>query len=503
MKKIFVLIAVIILIALFQYCNNSPQKHGEEVKTAKADTAGITPVPLPNPQINGFRFPEDSNTINSWLKKNDTNNLTLHSWGIWTALTMNSGQTYNGEALKVFETWFTPEDIAAAIIAKKQNKSFTETLQARKRGMLKTPHQFIHAKQFLGEKLTENISPADSSRILGFVKYDPSAAEFTINNALYDSATLQKMFNAGQTAIPDFPNTSITTKPVFEIITRSSLENGFYKLKVWSGPPPQPIPYGESKWPGCIYVDPNNKGQGNGSIDIGCKGRTPQTTYNVNDFIHFSLDESTAQSLKANFNITANQGDVAILVAMHVTSREIRRWTWQTFWWAPNADTPPAPSSSSIAAVRPQQLAGAPRHYAMSIAYTFINPDQPFTGGNNIGTSIYAFNPYLEAGFSRGVFYQTATVITNGKTITNDVGVRTNCMSCHALANFNPGNSVPTGPGYMADTYIDMEGKRFAKVLKLDFLWSIAGNIISDGSTEFIRTNKVRPLNFVKSQKKE
>jgi hypothetical protein len=118
----------------------------------------------------------------------------------------------------------------------------------------------------------------------------------------------------------------------------------------------------------------------------------------------------------------------------------------------------------------------------MAIAYTFINPDQPYTGGNNKGVSIYAYNPYLEAGFDTNVFYEVAKVNTNGKTVINDVGVRTNCMSCHALANFNPGNAVATGPGYIADTYIDMEGARFNKVLKLDFLWSIQGNIIEGGS---------------------
>ena len=50
-------------------------------------------------------------------------------------------------------------------------------------------------------------------------------------------------------------------------------------------------------------------------------------------------------------------GDVAILVAMHVSTRETARWTWQTFWWTPTPENPHAPSSPNIAMLWSQYYA--------------------------------------------------------------------------------------------------------------------------------------------------
>ncbi|HEY0066200.1 MAG TPA: hypothetical protein VGB46_02520, partial [Flavisolibacter sp.] len=369
MRKLFIITAIIAFVFLFQYCsdNASPGTDNKD-NPDEAAALAITPVPLPNPGIPGFRFPEDSNIINAWVDQNQEDKIAAHGWGIWTALTQKTGQVYNGDSLRVFETWFTPDDISAAISASKANRKLQASEQRPfGRGRLKTPHQFLHQRQMELGKAVNTIPSADSSRILGFVKYDPTAADFTIKNKLYESSVLQQMINNGQASIPDFPNTSITTKPVFQVINKASLVNGYYPLKVWTGPPDTLIAYPDSLWPACVYVDPSNKGQGNGSVDMGCKGRTPQTTYNVNDFIHFNLDKQTAKHLKENYSLDAQEGDVAILLAMHVTSREIRRWTWQTFWWAPNADAPPAPSTSIAVNNRPAQLTGEARHYAMAI----------------------------------------------------------------------------------------------------------------------------------------
>ena len=469
------MVAVVILLVS---CGESPRQLPKESLAVTSSSVPFKPVPFPNTQISGFNFPEAEATLDQWIAKNNMANISLHGWGIWTGLTMNSGEQYNNQPLRVFETWFDISEVAAATQAK-QNNALQDIMQLqRSQGKLKGLRQFEHAARQRVKALNQPIPSEDSARIVGFVKYDPTAAGFAIDNKLLLNSVLSGMLSQGMTDIPDFPNKSLALKPVFKIITKSSLVNGLFQMKAWTGPPPTPIAYGEEKWPGCVYIDPNNQGKGNGSVDTGCKGATPSTTYNLSDFVYFAIDQQTAVDLKTVKGMEAVQaGDIAVLVAMHVTSREIKRWTWQTFWWAPNPDAPPAPSSKQTASYRPAQLQGAPRHYAMAIGYTFINPDQPFTGGNNKGTSIYAFNPYLEAGFDPSVFYQVAQVITNGKTVVNDVGVRTNCMSCHALANFAP-SSVATAPGYMADTYIDMNGTRFKGTLKVDFLWSIPVNVI-------------------------
>ena len=55
--------------------------------------------------------------------------------------------------------------------------------------------------------------------------------------------------------------------------------------------------------------------------------------------------------------------------------------------------------------------------------------------------------------------------------VTNNVGMRTNCMSCHIQANFPNGK---TDPNYLGNTYVDYNSPKFRGVLKTDFLWSVA-----------------------------
>ncbi len=474
-KNITILLLLVASIVLVQ-CQDANQKESTE-ETAEA-TGVIVPVPLPSTGIDNFKYPENKAVINGWIDNQDEKQMAQHGWGIWTALNEQTSQTYEGQNLRVFETWLTPGDMKALILAEGGEQKLMVENVKQNRGQLSKPNQFLHATSALAKAgMTSNY---DSSRILGFVKYDPTAAKFTVENKLLKQSVLQGMLDKGDVRIPDFPNTGMTLKPVFKIITQAELEKngGYYKLNVWTGPPSTPKKYPEGSWPDYVYVDPNNGGQGNGGVDNG-SGRTPANTYNVSDFVHFKLDAQSAGDVKSLLNVEANEGDIAILVAMHVTSKEIKRWTWQTYWWAPDAVNPPAPSSSLVAAQKPQQLQGAPAHYAMAQAYTFIYPNQPFTGGNNVGTPIYAYNPYLEAGFGPGTLSDPAIVIDNGQKIVNNYGVLTNCMSCHAHANYAP-STVKNAPGYLGDTYVDMDGKNFENTLQVDFAWSIPGNLIKD-----------------------
>ena len=59
---------------------------------------------------------------------------------------------------------------------------------------------------------------------------------------------------------------------------------------------------------------------------------------------------------------------VAVLVALHLATRETEAWTWQTWWWTPDPEDPPAPSSARAAELRPAEVPGAARHYATCTA---------------------------------------------------------------------------------------------------------------------------------------
>ena len=168
---------------------------------------------------------------------------------------------------------------------------------------------------------------------------------------------------------------------------------------------------------------------------------------------------------------------------MRARARETTRWTWQTYWWVPNPSSPAAPSSSAIAALRPPQLTGPAANYAQCTAYSMLQPPQPNTGGKNVGAPVYCFNPWLEAGFGPDDLPDSEPLTYEGKTLANNVGVQTNCMSCHAQANFTGAESGQSAcatsqkpPAYTGDRYVDLNAPDFKGTLKVDFLWSVADN---------------------------
>ena len=253
-------------------------------------------------------------------------------------------------------------------------------------------------------------------------------------------------------------------------------------MAAWPGPPtsekyPLPgiaEPFPPKDWKQCIWIDLLDEGMGDGTVDTVCdpmgSSKTPQNTYNVSSFINFKL---TAEEAKILGNEHLEKGDYAVLQGMHVTSREIKRWTWQTFWWTPNPENPHFPSSSTIAAERPSQLKSPASNYAHAPAYSMVIPAQPYTGGKNVGNSVYAYNPWLEAGFGPGILRDSEPGRYNGRRVLNNVGIQTNCMSCHAQATYHLKKDSLNAPHYTGDRYVDLGGFEFDNMLQVDFLWSI------------------------------
>jgi hypothetical protein len=459
---------------------------GRAEPPAKADTAPATefkPVPLPDPKIPGFKFPEDEATIVSWTRKSDQKSIDLHGWGIWTALHMPSGQTYNGQPLSVFETWVTPDDILTA-----QATGIKDVATVPR-----VPRPAHKLRQF--NRVPRGADAAlggGDSTITGFVKYDPSGADQIMSNGLFKAATLNSMLAQMKTDVPPFPFTAVALKPVFQTLARGSLVGGrYFWLEAWPGPPATPVAFPPAQWKNWVWVDTQEPGDGPGTGAVDATGatdgssRTPATTYGLGRFVYYRLTAADAlahnairSTLRDAPGGVAVTGDPAVLVAMHVTSREITRWTWQTFWWTADPANPPAPSSKAIAADRPAALTGgtsAAKNYAMSIGYDMLTTASTNTGGTDNGVPLYVYNPWLEARFGPGALPDSKPWTFDGKTYDNKFGVQTNCMSCHEQANYTNG-SVPTAPKYTADRYIDLNGPQFKGTLKVDFLWSIPDN---------------------------
>jgi hypothetical protein len=435
------------------------------------DAPAFKPVPLPDPHIPGFQFPEAETTILNWVvdsasvdcnvRRQAEKNINLHAWGLWKALLSDSCQKFEGQKLLVFETWPMPKRIQRLRIWARFN-------QIKFRPLALEP--LIQLDQ---------AGPVDPK---GEIRYDPTAAEHIVREGLLHTTILDSLNKElKRDDIPAFPKTAISLKTRWRPLYTDLLTDGrYYPIRVWPGPPPGPVPFPEEDWPTWVWIDVKGGGEGNGKVITGMLERPPKATrqpdvtYSIDKFVHFRIDPSQDIALAPK---DLRPGVFVVLEGMHVTTREMALWTWQTFWWVPDADRPAAPSSEAIANDRPCQLKGAERHYAMVPGYAMVLPLQPNTGGENSGTSIYAYNPYLEAKFGgrTNPLKASLPVKQNGKEIKNEVGIRTNCMSCHAMASHAKGDNAEFFRArYSGDRYVDLQDKHlFQGRLKTDFLWSI------------------------------
>jgi hypothetical protein len=464
--------------------------------------AGADPVPLPNPKIPGYIFPQDEPTLMAWVNKPtpaNIKNIDLHGWGLWVSLTAPSGQTEFGiPNAPVYLSWLTPEEIIAL-----PPTSVAATAMAMKRQRvlkLTTPKQFLHDPTFSAKiqqrKSALSAAPAGSTtptqardtKVAVTVGYDPEAQAFAQKNNLFSKAALTALYNPNgpdAQSIPTFPNTAVTTKPTYKVVSKAHMINGsIYVMPAWPGTPDPSkvdpkVGYGEEQWPGCVYIDTKNTGPSKADgVDANCSGPTPRNTFGLGDFIAYPV---TSGNLTSFQDLTDSPtplvvGDYVILVAMHVTSREITEWTWQSYFWTPNPLKPPLPSSIETVKARPAQLKGPAAHYALSIGYQMVAPNQPVDDGKSVGLPVIAYNPYLEADFGSAVFSAPPTNVgiynpTTKKTYTGTLGIQTNCMTCHAIASFAVNGSP--GLNYATDFYLSRNNPVYKNNLQTDFLWSI------------------------------
>ncbi|QEC40190.1 hypothetical protein [Pseudobacter ginsenosidimutans] len=484
-KRTGVLLSLVLITVIITVCNNKP-------KTATPSSGLIVPVELPV-IVPGFNFPEDSNTIYSWLNnpampdKYDSVSVYKHGWGIWAGLTAKTDQVYGGDTLLAYQTWLGVTEVQTQIVnGSKACDASAKTMRA----VLSRPHQFGHHLSPIERAQLLQVqedSVTKHAQFMVTVSYDPNAACYAIKNQILKQSVLNTYAKAGGIgAIPPFPQKAITIKPSYYIAEAS---DGLVRIPVWPGQPSKLEAFGPDKWNNYVYVDMSNKQQPNKPlVPVKINTTSPDSianaTVNLNDFIHFSIDEQMASHINKSDSTEgvqgkhrAKAGEVAILVCMHVATKEISNWTWQTYYWAPNPATPFAPSSNVVASLRPSQLQGAASHYAMQTAYAMVLPNQPITGGTNVGVQpLLTYNPYLEAGFhgtapEPRADFQLPSVLLPGP----QFGIQTNCMSCHAMA------TQSNAPGYTTDMYISMNDTAlFNNQVQLDFAWSVQGNMILD-----------------------
>lgn len=394
----------------------------------------FTPIPhiRYRPLPARFGVPGDQARLLELVASADTRAIREHAWAIWAGLTARTRERFNGQRLPVFETWFSGSELydprpyaCAAADARPYARNFEK------------PHQLEHHGGGL-----------PNEQITGFNRFNRETTEHVCANQ-YNLASTLDTLNAsftpatpiGDREIVKFPRGAIALKPVFTPIAGS----GITILPYWNGPTAStnlvnPTP---GTWTQCVAVVPPGTAKPDSPTPCSCNG-IPTTCEVVGLERMYAIQLTAAElaDMSENSSLAGaplQPGDYAALMAMHVTSKEIDRWTWQTFWWSPNPDQSPDGD------FRPASVKREFRNYNMCTAWSMNGPPESETGTPDV-----CFNPWLETGL-HGID-----------------GVQSNCMTCHRLAAW-PGFAT----GYKANGFVSPDDPIFADAVKLDFLWSV------------------------------
>lgn len=457
MKSFSLVIALSGLLLYFYGCNEKMPDYPK----APSAFAGATHPPTVR------TFPSSGKEISQWISAMDDQKIRAHGWDIWESINTTAA---NGQP--IWENWFSGYEI------------FQDTTPLQARLTVKDfafPSQFFHASVF-----KSSIPNAPAERGTSFNRYSPSLAQYIYNNNFYLQKTLDSINRAfdnnktppaGRQISTSKDTTdpySFALKPVFQFISGTEPT----AIPYWAGISPfttvnmtNPSP---GTWRQCVVVDPTGKLKKGDSALMSCNGEPARKwpVVSLSDFYQIKITRAMADSF-STFAATSGddvgqnnqsdslsvaemvkEGNIALLMAMHVTGKEISNWTWQTFWWSPN------PQDAIYGADRPASIPAPWNNYNMNTAYYMVSPP----GQLQDGEPLITFNPYLETNLFGTL---RKDVGLQGKDSVNWYGVFTNCMSCHRMAAWKVSNYIPNGEINPADPIL------FSINTKTDFLWSI------------------------------
>lgn len=401
-------------------------------------------------------YPSSMETVNEWVNALDNEKIRAHAWDMWESIT-----TPTDMGLPVWETWYSGHEIFE--LDKDQERKIVRNFHF--------PTQFFHSS------VLTDIPENPFERPTSFNRFTRSVADVIWNKG-YNKRSVLTSINDGfntngtavanrqiQTSVDTVDALSVVLKPVFQFISKDSI----VAIPYWAGVSPQstsdltnPEPH---TWKQFVVVDPTGKlpvgsmypinGQEWPVVSIDdfyAIELTEEDSINFSKFAAESGDNVGKDNLTDTTSIytMVRPGNYALLVAMHVTGKEIPNWTWQTFWWSPDNQNP------VFGADRPATIESPWSNYNMRTAYYMVAPPGTEQGGE----PLISYNPYLETNLTG----KTPTALGDS---VKWYGVFSNCMSCHRMAAFPNSFYAPNGFINPADPF------RFSKNTKTDFLWSI------------------------------
>lgn len=372
-----------------------------------------------------YGFPADHFHLLESLDRVDYAAMRRHAWDLWAGITHQNSP----DDIAIFETWYPADHVFSGdAVPQDHLRSFRTHLDT--------------AMQHPGESL------------ISHVMYNASARDHILKNGLNRRSTLDRInarFDTDKTprherTVQRFPRDAIVIKMVWWPVKA----DGATALPVWDGPylPIQAdgtyLDMPAEKWPTAVWVLP--PGTRSAPATAPRSGLAMRGSFPLESFYSFKitkrmlgrLDVSEQDGFK---DIRA--GDYAVLVAMHVTTREIHNWVWATYWWHDR------PDEGHLAEHRPDTVKGKWRRFLMNTAYSMDTPGAPDKGPHIV------YNPYIEAKFKNGV--------------------QSNCAACHNRASYPELTDslcgalpITRGSHDYQPTSPEREGRT-----KLEFLWSL------------------------------
>ncbi len=440
-------------------------------------------------------FPTSNARIQGWIAANQQDSIRQHGWDIWRSITSPACPTCQiVPQTPVWQTWWSGHELF-------EMSSGETRLHARAvRGQIAFEPQVMSVHLPCGRPSGEYGIPYNPcERVFAFNRFSRDAARFIwskkLNNGNFLMDTLQRLVSNNVplasievlTSKDSTDSLQFVLKPVFQLISGHEVT----AVPVWAGndtsrtyTPGNPTP---ENWRQAVAVDPTGRYKPGDHVYLPINNEharwlevVPLSAFywvritrddSINftqfgaengDFIGLANDTSYQAVMNA-----VRPGNIALLMAMHVTGKEIPNWTWQSYWWSLH------PSDSTTGRDRPKSIPAPWNHYDMTVTYSMVNPIN--------GDSVIGFNPYLETSLGGRLPLSLTDTTTFGWT-----GVSTNCMSCHRRAALAWVGGTPVGPPYGPDMNIAAgdslvftqpnpsgNGTR-VPVLKTDFLWSVA-----------------------------
>lgn len=430
-------------------------------------------APLPPPPVGSY--PASPETLQQWIDTQDLAKIRAHGWDVWQSITQPAGES----GYPVWETWYSGHELFDL---------GPERTQGQRAGFrdFERPTQFHHLAAGAGSR-----TPADRPEtVLAFNRYSPSLAHTIWRKGLYQARTLNRIneaFDARGTPVgARLVSTSegavdaqaICLKPVFQFIDGQRPT----PVPYWAGISPltstnlaNPEPH---TWRQAVLVDPTGKLAPGSRHKVSFNAEydyeatvvplerfyylriTQAEADNFSQFAAESGDDVGAGNLTDTNSVLSmvKAGNIALLTAMHVTTKENTNWTWQSFYWSPGENR------TNDDAGKPPALALPWSSYDMVTAYFMAVPDNASEGRPWI-----AFNPYLETNLE-------GTAKMQGGVGVSWTGVDSNCMTCHRMAGWreNLNGPDPLTPPYVPSGFISPDDPHFfGGFTKLDFLWSL------------------------------